>query len=62
MCTAEREKRKRYNVMLDPMVRKEVRKIAADRELNFSDTVNRLLLAGIAVSGTLAFTPSDPAA
>lgn len=61
MRAAEREKRKRYNIMLDPIVRKEVRKIAADRELNFSDAVNRLLLAGIAVSDTLVFAPSKTA-
>lgn len=62
MPTTEKQKRKRHYIALEPLVRREVRKIAAERDINFSDAVNCLLLAGMSVSDTLVFTPPKPAA
>jgi hypothetical protein len=47
MKTAESPSRKRYQIMLEPTVRKEARRIEAEQDITFSDAVNWLLTIGI---------------
>lgn len=39
--------RKRYQIMLDPEVRREARRIAAEQDVCISDAVNFLIAAGV---------------